>query len=490
MKYKWIIFIPAVIFIYLLYASLLPFGGAAIYNIDVGADDLQGMAKLQGPVERISEPEEIDGITFRNLQAGRVYFNLKSPNLKDRGEVTVKVIFRDNFPEGQKLMVGAKNNDSPSYAWKELYVPFYEVLKEYPSIKIDNKQVITINAPAELSGLDDMPEGSVISANTDINLNPYVETIENTGSKNLSINVTLRGSHTFYTYVDDGALNLNLSKQDLNWNNGTDELKIEVYSDKDKLIGDGAIPDDGEQNKTNILGPVQKAAFSFSDLDKGVYRIELISGIDLLIREIEIDKGRLVVEGRLFVVGSNPAYFKSESAVPVEVYFKNPRNSTVSFQTYHAPGLQNITMKNGTAKTVDINRTSELFSLSLEQDETMSAFISEKGNVIIDSINYFSFTEDSYFTPKKFRVVSLKPDPGWVKDNVDYVILEYDFPEGNDWKTGRAGWNMNDLYIKDNTLSFSFNVPHLGREEFRNYTIPVDRIEIEVKTPPIWERIR
>lgn len=489
MKYKLLASIPIIIAIYLIYANLLLLGGTAVYSIDVGADDLQGTARLTGPAERISEPDEADGITFRNLLQGLVYFELKSPYLKKKGEITVKVTFRDDFPEGQRFMAGAKNNESWSYAWKEVYVPLYEALKDYPSVKTGNKQVIMING-GKISGLDDIPEGSVIAANTKLDLNPYAETVEDTGGKSLSINVTLRGSHTFYTYVDDGALALNISKQDLNWYNGTDELIIKVYSDKDELVGNGTILDDGEQNKTNTPGPVQKAAFSFSNLDKGIYRIELIAGGDLLIREIEINKGRLVVEGRLFIAGSNPAYFKDMNATPVEVYFKNPRSSTMSFQTWHAPGLQNITVKNGIEKTVDINRTQELFNLSLEQDEKLNILISEKGNVIINSINYFSFTEDSYFTPKKFKIVNLKPDLEWIRDNVDYVVLEYDFPRGGEWKTGRAGWNVDELYIKDNTLSFALNTPHLGKEEFRNYTIPVDRIEIEVKTPPIWERMR
>jgi hypothetical protein len=118
----------------------------------------------------------------------------------------------------------------------------------------------------------------------------------------------------------------------------------------------------------------------------------------------------------------------------------------------------------------------------------MKTLTSEKGNVIIDSINYFSFTKDSYFTPTKFKIVDIKPDLTWLKGNVDYVILEYNFTEGNDWKSGRASWDMDELYIKNNTLDFALDVPHLGKEEFRNYTIPLDRIEIEVRTPPIWER--
>ena len=108
--------------------------------------------------------------------------------------------------------------------------------------------------------------------------------------------------------------------------------------------------------------------------------------------------------------------------------------------------------------------------------------------MIIDSINFFSFTKDSYFTPKRFKIVAIKPDLVWLKDNVDYVILEYNFTEGSDWKWGNASWDLNNLYIKDNTLSFSLNAPHLNKEEYKNNTISIDRIEIEIKTPPLWRR--
>lgn len=51
----------------------------------------------------------------------------------------------------------------------------------------------------------------------------------------------------------------------------------------------------------------------------------------MLIRKIEIDKNKLVVEGSVFLVGDNPAYFKGKNAKPVEIYFKNPGNSTMKF---------------------------------------------------------------------------------------------------------------------------------------------------------------
>ena len=287
--------------------------------------------------------------------------------------------------------------------------------------------------------------------------------------------------------MDDGILNLNISKQDLNWYSGSDELKIEVYSFRDDLAGNFTIPDDGNRYNSSILGPVQKEAFSLSNLEKGVYRIKLLCGGDLLIREIEINSGKFVTEGSLFLTGDNPAYFKDKNATQTEVFFKNPRNRTMKFKTLHFSSLQNISLNNNSVK-INISIIQKWYNITLPASDEMNTLTLEKGDIIIESINYFSFSNDSYFTPKKFKIVDIKPDTPWLKSNVDYVILEYNFPEGREWKVGNESWNLEELFIKDNTLGFALNVPHLNKEEYNNYTIPIDKIEVEIKIPPIWER--
>lgn len=488
MKYKLLIAIPIIIAIYLINVNLLPFGSTANYSIDVGASDLQGLARLTGPMDRFSEPKEIDGITFRELQNRWGYFRLNSPYLKNKGKVTVKVIFMDKFPEGESFRLGAKNNESGNSTMKDIYVPFFENLKQYPHVEMDNKSVYLINNADKISDLDEIPEGSVIASNTFLYLNSNVKVVENTGGKNLSTDVALRGGHTFYTYVDNGELKLNISKQDLNWNEGNDELEVMIYSYKNQLIGKGTIPDDGDQNKSMVVGEIQKADFSFSNLQNGIYRINLAGGWDLLIRKIKIDKKKLVADRTIFLAGNDSAYINDNNAFPVEIYFKNPGKSIMEFRTNKNSGLQNITIKNGNTNIVNINEIQKEFNLSLEASGKFKSLISEKGDIIIDSINYFSFTRDSYFSPMKFKIVNIKNDLAWIEDNVDYVVLDYKFPEGDTWKSNNASWDLDDLYIKNNTLIFNLNAPHLGTEEFGNYTIPVDRIDIEVKVPPIWER--
>ena len=57
------------------------------------------------------------------------------------------------------------------------------------------------------------------------------------------------------------------------------------------------------------------------------------------------------------------------------------------------------------------------------------------------------------------------------------------------WIIAEAIWNMEDLFVMDNKLSFCFHVPHLAPTHNPEKTIPIDWIEISLDIPPIWERL-
>ncbi|MCK4964777.1 MAG: hypothetical protein KAS54_06835 [Dehalococcoidia bacterium] len=91
------------------------------------------------------------------------------------------------------------------------------------------------------------------------------------------------------------------------------------------------------------------------------------------------------------------------------------------------------------------------------------------------------------------EVVDLKYDLSWVRENADYVIVDYaDYmaPSQDDgWLIAQASWKREDLFIKDDKLSFCFNVPHLSGTEGQGKPVPIDWIEISLKIPHIWERL-
>lgn len=100
----------------------MPVGGTITHFIDVGAEDTQGNARITGPFDRISDKREINGTRLREIQKELVYFELQESRLQDSDEIEVRIRFKDNFPAGTSLSVGARNKEEWSYYWQEIFV--------------------------------------------------------------------------------------------------------------------------------------------------------------------------------------------------------------------------------------------------------------------------------------------------------------------------------------------------------------------------------
>jgi hypothetical protein len=502
--------IPVLALAYIGYVNLLPFGSTTTYFIDIGGNDTAGDAQLIGPWDRVSDRRERDGTSFRELEKWGVYFELKSPKLGDASDISVRVRFKDNFPQEQRFILGARNKREWSYNWRDIYIPFYRELAGLPLV-VENKAIkiysIGNQQHAEFENVEDFLESpplySTIATNNPSLVNQgaspenwgEIESSEFPGEEEgmpLIIRTALRGAHTFWTYVSNGLLELKLIKQDLNWYEGADGLKIEIYSLEGELRGEVTIPDDGEEGKTTQPGPLQSKILRLAGLEEGVYRIEFKSENDLLIRRIEVNQEKFVVEKKLYWAGMNPVYFQQALLLSqASLYFRNTAPSRIRFSTAHTAGLQSITILNSNFHTViDIDKTHTWFETRLEPG--VYKLTSEKQDIIIESGNYFAFTPGSFFIPKRCEVVSLKQDLSWLRENVDFVVVDYsDYREpadDNGWMIAKAEWKVEEVLVDDNKLNFCFNVPHLNKEQYQDRTIPIDWIEIKVNIPPIWKR--
>jgi hypothetical protein len=85
--------------------------------------DIGSQNNYLSPDYRISE-KIVEDTTYTNLTGHLVYFYVDIPNFSE--EVKVQVRFKDNFPEGQKLELGARDQEDWHYTWHELYIPTQE----------------------------------------------------------------------------------------------------------------------------------------------------------------------------------------------------------------------------------------------------------------------------------------------------------------------------------------------------------------------------
>ena len=493
--------IPVIALGYIGWANLLPFGGVISHSIDIGSHDTEGMAILTGPFNRVSEPIELGNQNHRELEHSLVYFEVKDTNLLKASGVAVSIRFRDDFPPDAAFVLGARNGPEWAYSWREIYVPFYEELTDRTQ-KLAEKNITVYSTGGgsveEFSSVEDFiqnpPLGAIIATNDTnlpINQSPVnIPLAVNAPEHKLTIDTSFRGTHTLWTYVNSDTLELVVVKQDLNWYEEPDELLVEIYTVNDELLSEIIIPDDGDSEASKELGPLQEDIIIVDIPQPGAFRIELKNNDDLLINRIEINQPKLVVAKRLYLAGNNPIFYPGTAGVEsVDIFGVNYSESPVSFYTWHNAGLQTVSVSGGGYnETVEINEVQTSYATVVASgDYQISVPLQD---LLIKTPGYFSFSPESYFLPRRCELVSMRYDIDWLLKNTDYLIInteDYSAPVNDEgWLIAETQWWVNDLYIINDSLRFSLNVPHIASNP--EYPIAVDRIDIILEIEPIWKR--
>lgn len=461
-----ILIIPILIFGYLIYSNFIAskeFG----YFYDIGTEKDNYLT----PVSRISGIENTEDYNFRDLTGSLVYFNVPVARGADKIEVSVR--FKDNFPENARFSLGAKDKEDWHYKWNQIYNTGFRGLEEF-----ENKEgVYRMNNDLELLDVNELKERSDIIIVSDKPFKALANKIDDYKSEETVINRTLRGGHVFYIYISRD-LEMEIKKQDLNWYANEDELVVSLYDSDNILIKELLIEDDGIIDVNKNESRIQTAVFRAEDLAEGVYRLEF-GNFDGLIREIKINTNKIVAES-LFLA-DNALY-----NVPMKetnLYFESKRGGQLRLLTYHSAGLQRgLYSVDGAIKSFSVDNINEPSYINLTEGKYKIKFF--ENDVIVSGAGYFAFNEKNYFEPFGQRIIGMKNDLNWMKNNVDYLVMDYKAPlnKGDGWIIAETEFSIKEdgLFVKDNKLSMVFSVPHLGRDDGANYTIPIDWIKINV----------
>ncbi len=462
-----IILIPLIIIIYLGYAGFVSEKNFT-YFYDIGNDN------YLSPLNRVSLADESQ--TYKNITSNLVYFNVPIPRGSDK--VNVEVKFKDNFPENQKMLLGAKDKQEWHYKWNELYNPILENLSSYE--QSGNTYRINTSLPVQDENQIKTQSNIIIATNKPLDLIP--NKISDYKKEDTIITNSLRGGHTFYVYTK-GSLNLLVEKQDINWYEGSDELVINLYDLQNNLIATTTIPDDGitSVNKTQAI--IQTGNLTADNLPENVYKLEFVN-FDGLIREIKINTNKIVTD-KLFLA-DNSLYNKIPTKT-TKIYTK-VNNKPIDFFTYHNQGFQTITYYDQFFNYGQFNfyKIAEDSYLNTKNGEYYMEI--SQNDVMISQLGYFSFTKDSYFEPFNQRTIPIPDNIDFIKNNVDYVVTDYNkATKDNGWLISQTEFDIKDLYIENNELSFVFNLPHLSNEQYTNNTIPIDWIKINIHKPGLFK---
>jgi hypothetical protein len=196
------------------------------------------------------------------------------------------------------------------------------------------------------------------------------------------VNVTLRGSHTFYMRPQ-GSLVFLITKNDLNMYSGADNLTIEVYDLRGHMVANATVPDDGIVTDSKVV-LTQQANVAFENLTNNVYKVIFKSGADPTY-SFTVNTGKITIEKSVFVLA------------PSSLYLRCTASCKLSALTYHREGLQMITVG---SKKWNVSQVNVKSNLSLPAGEYTLQI--PKGDVIISGFSVASFEKKSYFEPLRY----------------------------------------------------------------------------------------
>lgn len=443
--------IPVLVILYVLYANFIA-SHTFNYFYDIGSDADVSRPFLT-PLNRVSDAS--DG--YRNLTSQLVYFDVPIARGSDR--ISVDVRFKNPYPEG-RILLGGRDDVEWSYFSKHLYNPYLE------DLGIDRMFFRVNPSMPEINSFSEIPAGAIIATDMDVPLVPNEFDFE---LSSLTVEHYLRDSHRFFVYVRDN-FSLYIEKQDINWYEGEDIVNASLQTLDGKVLGYVVLDDDGVvDDSKEILDPVN-GSLVVSDLDEGVYVLDISGNEDIIITKMILNTDRIVTN-RIFTAES--ANYLSDYDRSVSFFVGSSRNSLINFRTLHSPYIQNINVGN---ILVRINQT----HTTKTQRITAGAYniTIPKSNMIIDSPSLISFSEENYFEPFAYTVVPID------SEIADYIVSEYTSVRSDgDWMIGSVSFDLKDLYTINGKLSMMFNIPHLAesRNESNQFYFGIDWINITVE---------
>jgi hypothetical protein len=429
-----------------------------------------------GPKTRIQIDKQ-DGQSIIRQKADLVYFSSKMPFKFDTADV--HVTFQNPDPD-QTFSLGFQDQEDWHYDTQIVDAPFLNSLswkRIGKNPQLYQRQQRYSSVPNFLSHL---PQNALIGMydyDADFsNESQAVVPDYAPASKDTVIDTPLRGRHVFYAYVSNEPFHMTIEKQDLNWYEDPDVMKVSVYKDG-ALVYENTIDDDGITDASRKVLPPQEltVANTGSGLpENGVYKIVIDANEDTVIKKITTNLHKIVLQGTIFPVANSQVYGSVVASTAATTVYTNAL--TLSAIAYHDTGEQTILVGKQLFHINALN-TNEIIA----PQEDFTKVVIPKNDVVVNGFQgYFAFAPDEFFLPTKYHIVPISKTEDL--DLVDYVLTNY-VPSGKEgiWQTQDQTFDLSSAFIKNGMLNWIISAPKLGEN---NRQIIIKDIDITFHKKP------
>lgn len=285
-----------------------------------------------------------------------------------------------------------------------------------------------------------------------------------------AIDTSLRGFHTFKTYIKDEPLDFTFEYMDMNRDAGPDPVEIVLFNERNEHVKTVTAEDDGERGDDAFASGLREVQLSVDELPEGVYRVVMRVNKDIFTRRIVTEQHKVVFLNNVYL-GDHVGYREN----PQTTRFWTEAKS-LAFQTHHAERAQDIRVG---AETVPLETPYERVEQDVAESGVVRVTVPES-DVIVHTTGHVAFAPDRFFNPDPVR---LRFDTDFDALGIDYVVADYTPPETRgEWRVASATFDAGILAKDEDTWKFTFSTPGIEDVEGR---LNVGRIDMKWTRAPL-----
>lgn len=295
------------------------------------------------------------------------------------------------------------------------------------------------------------------------------------------IDVSLRGSHEFNTYIKNEKLNFVFSYTDTNRQVGEDVVALVVINEEGGVIAEVRSQDDGDTGNGGGLSGLKELILSAEALPEGVYKIQMKASEDVFFRAIKTQQQKITFLNQLWLA-DEVGYREGAQELNLWTEGKN-----LKFTTRHATGAQTIAVGQG---TVAIAEPYVEYNYQPPEAGLVKISLSEREDLLIKTNGHFAFSAAQYFNPDPVRLTA---DTDLDRLGVNYIIANYKPPtKDGEWLVATAAFNLSRAAFEDKTWKFVFSLPTVDSNEgeFLLNSIKMDFFRPPLTWSEFWRLIK
>jgi len=424
-----------------------------------------GFISFLKPESRVSKIKEADGKFYQTMTSEPAYFELNLPlSFFKTAEVELKYKNPNQTVVELGLAMAKDSYDLNPLENKVLdKLSWYKFCED--NVCLWQRKVEYNNIESFLNNLP--PLNKVGVYHYEIN-EPYFLPNYKAKDEYQELNYSLRGAHTFYTYLKDESADFIFTLEDMNRTVGKDAVKINFYDRNNSLIFSDSMIDDGNPEDNEVIAIPRIFKFQTPKLPEGVYRLEINTTDDVFIRQIKTKQQYLIFINKIYLGDTLNSSFKSDNNIKL---FTNSKQ--IKAVTPHKEGLQTLFINSDKLKLEEVYTQYNYIN-----NKNKAVLLSPKGDVLLQSNNLWFFDENNFFDPRIKRVAKNRDLEG-----LNFVIADY---QPNQEK--KVDFNLYNAYKEKGKIKFIISAPGLDIDKNQ---IDVEEIKIIVdRTDFSWDNFK